>query len=198
MRLYKQSIMDFDTSEYEKWLSYMSEEGKKRVGRLCHEDDRKRTVLGEKLVREAIFEHCGIDVRDVIIKRADSGKPFCANADLQFNVSHSGDIVVAAVSRREVGVDVERIRERDLSIARRFCSKGEIEYIFGMPECKVDTAVCDGEALVRFYEVWTAKEAYAKCIGTGLTDFKTDIPPSVTVYKTVNDGYVITVIENQP
>ena len=89
-------------------------------------------------------------------ERTENGKPYAKGAAF-FNISHSGSFAVAAVSDCEVGVDIERIRDVNLRIAEKF-SGGEREYIL--------SAESPQKA---FFEIWTAKEAYLKKCGTGLT-----------------------------
>jgi 4'-phosphopantetheinyl transferase len=75
---------------------------------------------------------------------------------LQFNLSHSGDWALCAVTTAgEVGVDIERVRLRSqayrLKVARRFFSAHEYHAINSA-----------------FFSGWTRKEAYIKCHGKGL------------------------------
>ncbi|MEH7621863.1 4'-phosphopantetheinyl transferase superfamily protein, partial [Bacillus thuringiensis] len=58
-----------------------------------------------------------------------------------------------------IGVDIELIKNAELNIAERFFNNNEISYI------TENTSYQDK----RFYEIWTKKEAYIKCIGKGLS-----------------------------
>lgn len=89
-------------------------------------------------------------------RRAENGKPYAEGAAF-FNISHSGSFAAAAVSDFEVGVDIERIRAVNLKIADKFCGD-EREYILSAENREK-----------AFFEIWTAKEAYLKKCGTGLT-----------------------------
>lgn len=89
-------------------------------------------------------------------ERTENGKPYAEGAAF-FNISHSGSFAVAAVSDCEVGVDIERIREVNLKIAEKF-SSDEREYILSAENPQK-----------AFFEIWTAKEAYLKKCGTGIT-----------------------------
>lgn len=74
------------------------------------------------------------------------------------SVSHTSNIIVIVVSNNEIGVDIEKIRNADLRIAKRFFTKYEQEYI-------LENSLVQNN---RFYEVWTKKEAYMKYVGKGL------------------------------
>lgn len=99
------------------------------------------------------------------------------------NISHSGDMVVCAVDDRPVGIDIEQIRPIDLTVAKRICSVEELLYLFGHRPTEQDfTYTTDTEILARFFEIWTAKEAYGKCLGSGIGDIKKQVP----IHKTLN------------
>lgn len=78
-------------------------------------------------------------------------------------MSHSCDVALIAVARdREVGVDVERLRDGvDLEgIARRFFSPTEVSALLALPQHHRQEA---------FFSCWTRKEAYIKARGSGLS-----------------------------
>jgi phosphopantetheine--protein transferase-like protein len=86
------------------------------------------------------------------------GKPQVAG--IEFNLSHSGDLVAYVVSDRPVGIDIERIRSMDLSgIVQRFFAPSEFAAWQNLPQSEQEAA---------FFRTWTVKEAYLKAIGTGL------------------------------
>lgn len=101
-----------------------------------------------------------------------------ASQIVYFNISHSGDYVMAAVSDRPIGVDVEFKEDKDFRVTKRMFSDGEREYI--------------GDNQKRFRDVWTVKEAFLKCTGDGivvpLNSFTTDYNRK-RVQKIVSTGY---------
>lgn len=83
-------------------------------------------------------------------------------ANLHFNLSHSGEQGLIAISRDfSVGVDIEQHRAPyDASgIARMIFSQQDLEAWLRLPEEAKSTA---------FYRAWTRKEAVAKAMGCGL------------------------------
>ncbi len=127
-------------------------------------------------------EKYNIDTCKIQLAKGVHGKPFFENlTDFHFNISHSGELNVIAVSDKAVGIDIEKLRNADLRIAKRFC---EDEYNF----------IKQNAALSVFFEIWTKKEAYLKLLGTGISGglnsfsvFKIDKP-----LKTFEiDGYII-------
>jgi 4'-phosphopantetheinyl transferase len=92
-----------------------------------------------------------------------SGKPELACGTLHFNISHSANHGLLAISHHEVGVDLEHIRplpERD-QIARAFFTPAEAAELGKLPA--TDRALA-------FYRCWTRKEALLKGWGCGITE----------------------------
>lgn len=170
MKWYKYDIRNLSDVEYDKWYSLMSEEKQRRVDGFRFVDDKKRTVAGEMLARKAIAEWCGVSVEGILFEKHEYGKPFAVGLDVEFNISHSEDMVVCAVNDKPVGIDIEKIRPIDLSIAKRICTERELLYLFGHVPIEEDfVGASNHEILTRFFEIWTAKEAYGKCIGKGIS-----------------------------
>ena len=169
MKWYKYDIRDLTDFEYYKWYSLMSEDKQRRVDRLRLEDDKKRTVFGEMLARKAISEWCRVTPESITFGIKEHGKPYAKDLAVEFNISHSGDIVVCAVDDKPIGIDIEQIRPIDLIVAKRICTDEELLYLFGHTPTEQDfTYTPDTEILNRFFELWTAKEAYGKCLGIGI------------------------------
>ena len=160
-----------DKSEYDKWFFLMNEEKQERVNRFRLDDDKKRTVAGEMLARKAITELCGVAEEEIVFGKTEKGKPFAENVDVHFNVSHSGNFVVCAADKKSIGVDIEEIRPVKLTVAKRVYTTDELVYLFGYTPTDDDfNKTPDSQMLVRFFELWTAKEAYLKYTGTGIVD----------------------------
>lgn len=169
MKWYKYDIRDLTDTEYNKWYSLMSKDKQLRVDRFRFVDDKKRTVAGEMLARKAIAEWCDIAPESITFGIKEHGKPYAKDLAVEFNISHSGDMVVCAVDDKPIGIDIEQIRPIDLSVAKRICTNEELLYLFGRTPIEQDFVyTTDTETLTRFFELWTAKEAYGKCLGTGI------------------------------
>lgn len=175
MKWYKYDIRDLSDTEYNKWYSLMSTDKKRRVDRFRFVDDKKRTVAGEMLARKAIAERCCIAPASITFGIKEHGKPYAKDLDVEFNISHSGDMVVCAVDDKPVGIDIEQIRPIDLTVTKRICTNEELLHLFGYTPTEQDFAyTTDIEILTRFFELWTAKEAYGKCIGDGILNDQLD------------------------
>ena len=190
MKWYKFDIGEFSEEEYEKWYSLMSQDKKSRVDRFLNADDKKRTVAGEMLARKAVSEWCDVLCDTIAFKTDEHGKPYAENLNVQFNISHSGNIVVCAVSNNPVGIDVEEIRPIDLKIAKRICSDDELKYIFDGKE-PAFSVTTNKKTLTRFFEIWTAKEAVGKLTGHGLANISK--PLNKEVERHITENYVISI-----
>lgn len=109
---------------------------------------------GEQLAREMLSQATGNPPDCFVFEKAQRGKPFVRGCSHQFNISHSGDHVLCAIHAGEIGVDIERIRPVPQKVFKNVCTPAEQQYIGNDP--------------IRFAEIWTRKEAYAKLDGRGL------------------------------
>lgn len=124
-------------------------------------DKSKRLCMGAWLLLMHGLRAEGITQREIRLTYGPTGKPYLADfPDVYFNLSHSGNHVLCAVSDREVGCDVQKIGSADLGITHRF---------FSPEECTViQTAPADGQNEL-FFRFWTLKESFIKNIGKGLS-----------------------------
>ena len=130
---------------------------RERIGRFRFDADRIRGTLGTAMIRHFAGE--AFPGEEVRIERTEHGKPFLyGHEGFEFSLSHSGDMVVLAVSGRAVGADVETVKGRDWEMFGRFLSEAEMKMI-GEAE--------DPEE--KFFEVWTVREAFSKEEGQGLS-----------------------------
>jgi len=118
--------------------------------------ESRRQSLGAGLLLKYVLNKNGIDSSYVEI--GTNNKPEVQG--LNFNLSHSYDIVICAVSEKAVGCDIEKISNVNLSIAKRFFSENEFKYIESFSVEKTDN---------EFYRLWTAKESFIKMTGEGLS-----------------------------
>jgi 4'-phosphopantetheinyl transferase len=125
--------------------------------------DRSRYVVARGLLRTFLGERLGLDPARIEFAYGEHGKPCLADdTGLHFNLSHSAGVMALAMSEgREVGVDVEAVRE-DLfaeGIARRYLPAQVATEIERRPEA---------DRSREFFHAWVRQEAYAKCRGVGL------------------------------
>ena len=92
-------------------------------------------------------------------------KPFI-NENFNFSIAHSEDFVVcAAASKKSIGIDIEKIKPRDILLLKEYFTKEE--WLF-LEERKYN--------LEYFYYLWTRKEAVLKAIGKGIYEEMQQVP----------------------
>lgn len=122
--------------------------------------DQQRYRAAKILLRLVLQAATGKAAKSFVFGRRENGKPCLFHEpDLDFNVSHAGDWIAAALAPRKdcIGVDIECDRPRDfwLDIAPVFLSPTERE------------TVGEETSSRGFLSLWTAKEAALKALGTG-------------------------------
>lgn len=150
----------------------VSEERQARIARYRFDRDKIRSLTAELLVRYALAEQFGMDHHAVTFQYTEKGKAFLVDSDVHFNLSHSGDWVVCAVGKNEIGIDVEEIRQTDCQDIYCSFAETEIQLLNNLePDIRKIT----------FYKLWTLKESYVKYCGTGLlypfSDFSVGLQP---------------------
>src|SRR5262249_39587526 len=152
-------------SRHEEITALLSPDECERAARFHFERDRLRFSATRARTRAILGAYLQSDPRELQFKYSAREKPSLANgsADIRFNVSHSGDQAIVAVTLgREIGVDIEQIRSNIEceQLAERFFSTREREFLREIPE---------EERLRAFFRLWTCKEAFLKAHGTGLS-----------------------------
>lgn len=111
-------------------------------------------------------------------------KPTFKGLDMAFNITHSADFVGLIISSEPIalGIDIEAIiaRRNFLGLLKRTFSPAEIEWILKSSETSVETLLQAGskftlhsDEMIRFFLLWSAKEAYLKADGRGLQGLNT-------------------------
>lgn len=199
LRYEVKDIYEFSEEELKRCFYAMSELRKSKIITFKDDSLKRRTLAAECLARTLLAEESGMPPDYFEILPNKNGKLYISNYDgLYFNLSHSGDFVAVAVAKVEVGVDLEVIRPILPKIAKKICNENELQYIFGHMPCENEfNKECDGEIAVRFFEIWTAKEAYIKCTGEGIRNpinLKA-VDTSFAKFKEIKDNYVLHIVK---
>jgi 4'-phosphopantetheinyl transferase len=130
--------------------------------------DRQRYLVTRALVRTVLSRYAPIAPEEWAFGANEYGCPHILNPQalrrgLSFNLSHTHSLIALAVVRgRAVGVDIENVRAREVSlaIARGCFAPREVAELVQVPE---------QDRQYRFFEYWTFKESYIKARGMGLS-----------------------------
>lgn len=120
--------------------------------------DQYRFLAGRLLLKHLFNTFFSIKDRDLLnkIQLGENGRPFIPG-DVDFNISHSGNIVICAAATDKIGIDVEWIRPIDINEFNETLSEHQRRLISQSPD-----------PLRMFYRTWAAKESVIKLTGDGV------------------------------
>jgi 4'-phosphopantetheinyl transferase len=122
---------------------------------------RRRYIATRGFLRRILGFYLEIKPELIHFLYSSHHKPYLANIDLEFNVSHSHDMALLAFTKKHsIGVDIEKINNHfNPAVAKRFFSEPEYTHLMNR-ESSAQAAL--------FYAIWSRKEAVVKAIGEGL------------------------------
>ncbi|MGH9277024.1 MAG: 4'-phosphopantetheinyl transferase family protein [Acidimicrobiales bacterium] len=130
----------------------------RRADAFAFPDDARRYTAAHAWLRHVLAAELGTSPAAVEFD-PEPGKPRLAGgAGPSFNLSHAGEVALIAVAAVEVGVDIEPLGPAQPLEA--MCTPAEREAL---------AAIAMEDRSEAFLRLWTAKEAYLKAIGAGLT-----------------------------
>lgn len=185
-----------DEDLYRKLYTRLDAARRSKADRFLFAKDKRLSVGAGALLLHALQQE---KVENVSVAVEPNGKPYLVGEEnLHFNLSHSGNMVMCALSDQEVGCDVEQMAAFEHELAEYVMTEKELSRIY----CR------EGDAGQRemFFRLWTLKESYMKATGLGISlepksfgiEFREDgihVVPSVDQRKfhfkeyVRNDGY---------
>ncbi len=121
-----------------------------KAERFMFEKDRLLCIGGGFLMRKVL----GIN-DEKELRCTESGKLYAPGYPA-FNLSHSGEWCIFSEWESEIGVDIEAVDEKNLSVAPMVFTANELKWM-------------EEDPLRRFHQLWTWKESVIKALGTGLS-----------------------------
>ena len=170
---------DFTEEEYLAAYERLSPSRKAHIDTFRHPGARK-VSLAAQLLLEQMLQKLQIHT---VVERLPSGQPVLQNRQSFVSIAHCDDWVVCAVSSKPIGIDIEKIRPTKPGMLQKVCTPEELEYA--------------QQEESRFFEIWTAKEAYFKMKGTGITNFQ-DIN-TLSLHRQIfrKDNYIIQIVTEE-
>lgn len=119
-------------------------------------DVRSQKYFAWKLLEKALYSSLGLKIEELDLKRTESGKWECSSCC--FSLSHSGGTVAVAVSRKPVGIDIEKCDHSRFTdaLAEKIVAGSEEEAL---------SRLDDKERATALNALWTKKEAIFKLSG---------------------------------
>jgi len=158
------------------FYEFLSDKEIQRSKRFIKKADERTYVITHALVNRKIAGLLGKDFNKLKINYFNNKKPYVEQSNLDFNLSHSADYFAFAISNLEniyVGVHIEVVKMNleIVPIINNYYHKNEISYILISGSNNLTRQL-------RFYEVWTRKEAFLKMLGIGLSEKLSEIDMS--------------------
>lgn len=158
-------ILLIDSKESYEQYSYLeqfvSKERRKKIFKLKKETKKILSLFAELLLRTDLLQRKLEEQELIVIRRGACGKPMIEGKGVyHFSISHSENAVVFVSGNQELGIDCEKVRTIETSSFGRWLSKEEQKVL---NESK--------DSLDAFFRIWTAKEAFVKMTGEGITEY---------------------------
>ncbi len=150
-----------------------------------HLGNKKRTsyLLSRALLLHTLHTYYHLNQLPEIIYNQHQ-KPIFKDCDITFNLTHSTDFVGLIISSEPIalGIDIETImpRRNFLGLLKRTFEPLEIQWILKQSETEYralmqtnEHRILRSDEMIRFFLLWSAKEAYLKADGRGLQGLST-------------------------
>ena len=147
------------TAFFEKSMALLTDAEQIRILQKKHTDEKCNALGGALLLRYALNE---MEIFNFEVIRDGHKKPCLAGDGMPFfNLSHSKERVMCAVSDCAVGCDVQWMDPNiSPTVAKRF---------FTARECAaLQACATEEERRCLFYRIWTLKESFVKMTGEGV------------------------------
>jgi len=154
-------------------VDLLCDQERARMARIVRERERVLWARARAVLRALLGRYLDSDPRELRFALGALGKPMLEThradaVDLQFNLSHSGELALYAVTAKHaIGIDVEVARRSidELAIAAR---------VLGRDQARRLARLDEGARTREFLRAWVTHEAAVKCRGAGLA---TPSPP---------------------
>jgi len=154
---YYQLKEQMPAATYARLLATLAAAMQEKISKFRNWQDAERSLAGQLLLMRGL-QQLNLPLRLSDLQLTEFQKPYF-NHPVSFNISHSGDFVICAISETaEVGIDIEAIRPIPLEDFTNLFTPFEWQEV-------VDAT----DQLAAFYTLWTKKEAFLKVIGCGLS-----------------------------
>ncbi len=181
------------TQECEYYLSLISLERRNKICKFRYIKDQMLSLSSELMMRYIISQELSIPFQKITFSIHKSGKLFLEGyPNYHFSISHSEKKVAFVSDITPVGIDIEKEGKSLESVAKRYFHPDELRI-------HKDNNFTNRD----FYRIWTAKEAYVKLLGIGITDefslfsiFSSELQPRL--HTIIMQDYVISAMASKP
>lgn len=142
------------------YAAVLSETELQKAGKFLKSEDAKNYIVRRYFLRKVLSEFLKCNPEAIHFQQSANKKPRVEG--IQFNLSHSENLVAVALSPHPIGIDVEFIR-------KDFSYDVMLDDCFSIAE---QLLIHKGAGYLNFFTLWTRKEALLKATGEGLNNHK--------------------------
>ena len=132
---------------------------KKAVDTCKNPKDKERSLAAGALLLFCMKKR-GVSLEETPYYNKNGKMYFPYENRFYVNLSHSADYAACALDSKEVGIDVEGVRQYQENVLRRICSEEEMQSFSALKK--------EEEKNSAFIRLWTRKESAAKLSGEGI------------------------------
>lgn len=148
------AVCNVENLNLDRALNKVSQKRREKVKGYRFLKDQKLSCGAQLLLNKMLFEE---NVDNPEYAEDFYGKPYVDNYDVEFNLSHSRQMVACAVSDKSVGIDIEYVdNDMNMDIARHYFYNEEYENI-----------ILSKNKTGEFFKYWVLKESFMKYTGLG-------------------------------
>jgi 4'-phosphopantetheinyl transferase len=158
--------LNLDHHQIHEFSQFLTSQERQRAAKFINPIHGDRWIVARGYLRRILSQYLDLTPSEIVFNYGLQGKPAVEQSNIQnniqFNLSHSGDRAVYAISARDpIGIDLEYIHPiAAADLVDRFFSAQEQTIFHSLPVSLQQSA---------FFHAWTQKEAYLKACGTGLS-----------------------------
>lgn len=162
MEVYLICVSDLMEKAGEKRVYDFLPDFRKQAADACkNQKDRKRSLAAGALLVFCMKKR-GVSLKETPCYN-ENGKMYFPRLDrFYINLSHGGNYAACGLDSKEVGIDVEGVRQYRENVARRICSMEEMQSLSVLKKEEEKNSV--------FTRLWTRKESAAKLSGEGIAE----------------------------
>lgn|GEM_PF-786608 len=142
----------------------LSKKELEKAYRFLRQNDRESYIISKYFLRILLSKFIHLSATEIEYSYTGNHKP--ALPEIQFNMSHSENYVLIAISEHPIGIDIEYVN-------RNFNFSEMMPMCFNQQE---SSFILNDDPITKFYLLWTRKEALLKATGEGLTDHLNQVP----------------------
>lgn len=132
---------------------------RKAADKCRNKEDRERSLTAGALLLFCM-KNRGVSLEETPLFGENGKMFFPKEKRFYVNLSHSGDYVACAVDTKEVGIDIEKVRQYKENVVKRICVPEEMQFFFEGKKEEEKNRI--------FTKLWTRKESMAKLSGKGI------------------------------